>query len=190
MKKLMVVLVGLVLFGCAGTMPEKADLTIEVANQTQRVYPASLKVNIIGRDRRSERYTILYQVDNEPAVTLQNRVPPQDLIKESLEHGLRQQGLNLRARANISVVIVVKELLAKVTRLNMLYSTKVRTHLQIIVGNGGSTLTLDYDREANKDSLSRPKVLDLEMMLNDQLSGILKKILADNRVRTAIKGEP
>lgn len=189
MKKFLAVLVALILFGCAGTMPEKADLTIEIANQTQRIYPASLKANIIGRDQRSERYTILYQVGNEPAVKLQSRVPPQELTKESLERGLRQQGLDLRERANIAVVIVIKKLLAKVTRANMLYSANVRTHLQLIVGNGGSTLTLDFDREAKKDSLTRPNVLDLEMMLNDQLSDILKKILADNRVQSAIKGK-
>jgi len=71
----------------------------------------------------------------------------------------------------------------------MLYTTKARTGLQLIVNKNGNTLTLDYNHEATKDSLTRPKVLDLEMMLNDQLADIVTKILADNRVRTAITGK-
>jgi uncharacterized lipoprotein YajG len=190
MKNFIVIILAAVLFGCAGTVPEKADLNIDIAKQAAGVYPASLEVSVIGRDRRAEPYIIVYQVDNETDIGLVSRVPPQVLVKEGLSHGLRQQGLSQGDRSNIAVVIVVKELLAKVTRPGMLYATKARTSLQLIVSNNGGTLTLDYNHEATKDSLTRPKVLDLEMLLNDQLADIVTKMLADPRVRTAITGKP
>jgi len=189
MKKLIVFIVAVSLFGCAGTMPEKADLNIEIARQAAGVYPSSLDASVIGRDRRAEPYIISYQVDNKPEKNIISRVPPQVLVKESLIHGLRQQGLSQGDRSGIAMVVVVKELLAKVTKPGMLYTTKARTGLQLIVNKNGNTLTLDYNHEATKDSLTRPKVLDLEMMLNDQLADIVTKILADNRVRTAITGK-
>ncbi len=188
MKQCIIALLVMMLAGCAGTMPEKADLTIDVANQTAGVYPASLGVTIIGRDHRADPAVILYRVDNEPMVRLLSRVPPQELAKEGLTHGLRRQGLHQDDRSSIAVLIVIKGLLAEVTKPGVLYSSEVRTRLQVVVSNAGSTLTLDYNRQARKDSLTRPKVLDLEMMLNDQLSDIVDKILADHRVRGAIKG--
>ena len=174
--------------GCANTMPDKADLFIDIANQPAEVYPASLNVIVIGRDKRPDPSIILYAMENEPPVRISNRTPPQILIKDSLVQGLRQQGLNMGDRANISITILVKELQARVTKPRSLYASQAKTQLQVIVGNYGNVVTLDYTREASKESLTRPSVLYLETMLNDQLTETITKILEDQRFQAAIKG--
>jgi uncharacterized lipoprotein YajG len=187
MKNLLFVLISIILAGCAGTIPEKADLDLEIADQPEGVYPASLDISVTGKDSRSEPHVILFKVDKETPMTLTSRVPPQVLARDSLVHGLRQQGLSRGDRSNIIATLNIKELLAKVTKPGVLYNTNVRTRIQLIVRNNGSVLTLEYNREANKDTLTRPKILDLEIILNEQLSEVLTKILSDDRVRVAIK---
>ncbi|MDR3630419.1 MAG: YajG family lipoprotein [Desulfocapsaceae bacterium] len=181
-------LVAMILAGCANTMPEKADLMPDIKGQSAGIYPAALDVIVIGRDKRPDPSVILYEMDNEPVQRLTNRIPPQVLIKDSLVQGLRQQGLNLGDRSDISITVLVKELQAKVTKPRALYESQARTRLQIIVGNYGNVVTLEYNREANKESLTRPQVLFLETMLNDQLTETITKILEDRRLQDAIRG--
>jgi uncharacterized lipoprotein YajG len=189
MKKLVLVFIVMILAGCAGTMPEKADLNIEIANQLTEVYPTSLDISVVGQDKRADPHIIVFKVDDGTATTVTSRVPPQILLKESLAHGLREQGLKQGNRSNITATIVIKELLAKVTKPGVLYSTKASTRLQLIVNTNKGVLTLEYERDASKDSMTKPKLLYLETMLNEQLTDILTKILADDRVRSAIKGK-
>ena len=60
MKKLVVLLsVVMILAGCAGTMPDKADLYLEVAGQPAGVYPPSLEASVVGRDGRTDPYIIM-----------------------------------------------------------------------------------------------------------------------------------
>jgi|GEM_PF-502141 len=188
LKRLAVVCVAILFSGCANTMPDKADLFVDIASQPAGLYPTSLDAIVIGRDKRPDPSIILYAIENEPEERIANRVPPQILIKESLVQGLRQQGLNMDDRADISITILVKELQAKVTRPHTLFETQARTRLQVIIGHLGNVVTLEYNREASKESLTRPKALFLETMLNDQLTETLTKILDDQRFQAAIKG--
>jgi uncharacterized lipoprotein YajG len=181
--------IAVILTGCAGTMPEKAELNIEVADQSAGVYPSSLQVSVVGRDNRADPYIIIYNLDKEATTMLPSRVPPQVLVKDSLAQGLRQQGLSRGDRSNITVSVVLKELQAKVSKPGALYTSHARTRLELTIGNNGNVLTLDYNREARKESMTRPKVLFLETMLNEQLTDIVIKILEDQRVRMAIKGK-
>jgi uncharacterized lipoprotein YajG len=186
MKKLVFVFIAMILAGCAGTMPEKADLNIEIGNQSGGIYPASLNITVLGQDKRPDPHIITFKTDKDPATILASRIPPENLLKESLAHGFRQQGLARTDRSAITATVVIRELLVKVTRPGAMYAAKANTRLQFIVNNNGNILTLEFNRESSKDTLARPKLLDLEMMLNEQLSEIVTKILADERVRTAI----
>jgi uncharacterized lipoprotein YajG len=190
MKKLPVIIfLAMVLAGCAGTMPEKADLNIEVTDQAAGVYPSSLQVSVVGRDNRADPSIIVYNMANEAPTALASRIPPQVLVKDSLAQGLRQQGLSRGDRSNITVSVVIKELQAKVTKPGALYTSHARTRLELTIGNKRNVLALDYNREAKKESMTRPKVLFLETMLNEQLTDIVTKMLEDHRVQDAIKGK-
>jgi hypothetical protein len=61
--------------------------------------------------------------------------------------------------------------------------------VELTVDNNKNVLTLDYNREAKKESMTRPKVLFLEAMLNKHLTDIVTKMLEDHRIRDAIKGK-
>lgn len=186
MKKLVSLFIAMILAGCAVSLPDKADLNVEIANQSGGIYPASLDVNVIGQDKRPDPHIILFKMDKEPVTALDSRIPPQNLLKESLAHGFRQQGLGRSERSGITATVVIKELQVRVTRAGALYAAVANTSLQFIVNNNGNILTLEFNRKSKQDSMTRPKILDLEMMLNEQLSDVVTKILADDRVRTAI----
>jgi uncharacterized lipoprotein YajG len=61
--------------------------------------------------------------------------------------------------------------------------------LKLTVTNRGSVLTKDYNREASKETATKPSIPDLEEMLNAQLSDVIEKILGDGQVREAIRGK-
>jgi uncharacterized lipoprotein YajG len=188
LQRLAVALVAIVLSGCAGAMPGKADLMVDTANQAEGVYPASLDVIVIGRDKRPDPSVILYDMEDEQPQRIANRVPPHILVKESLVQGLRQQGLQMDERANISITVLINDLQAKVTKPHTLYVSQAKTRLQVIVGHLGNIVTLEYNREANKESLTRPGIPALEEMLDDQLTETITRILSDQRFQVAIKG--
>jgi uncharacterized lipoprotein YajG len=186
MKNFLFVMISMILAGCAGTMPEKADLNIEIAHQPGGIYPSTINIMVIGQDKRSDPNIIIFKTDRDPATVLASRIPVENLLKEGLAQGFRQQGLAKSDRSAITATVVIKELLVKVTKPGALYTAKAYTRLQFIVNNNGNILTLEYNRDSTRDSLTRPKLLDLEVMLNNQLAEIVTKILEDERVRTAI----
>jgi uncharacterized lipoprotein YajG len=190
MKKLVSLFIVMILAGCAGSLPDKADLNIEIGKQSGGIYPASLDVNVIGQDKRPDSHIIIFKMDKEPATTLDSRIPPQNLLKESLAHGFLQQGLGLSQRSGVTATGIIKELQVRVTRTGALYAAVANTSLQLIINNNGNILTLEFNRKSKQDSMTRPKVLDLEMMLNEQLSDVVTKIMVDDRVRTAINRKP
>jgi uncharacterized lipoprotein YajG len=186
MKNFLFVMVSMILAGCAGTMPDKADLNIEIANQPGGIYPSTINIVVIGQDKRPDPNVIISRTDRDPATVLASRIPVENLLKEGLAQGFRQQGLARSDRSAITATVIIKELLVKVTKPGALYAAKANTRLQFIVNNNGNILTLEYNRDSTRDSLTRPKLLDLEVMLNNQLAEIVTKILEDERVRTAI----
>ena len=53
----------------------------------------------------------------------------------------------------------------------------------------GNILTKEYNRASSQDSVTRPDIHDLEVLLNEQLSEIMAQALSDNQIRGAIKGQ-
>ena len=190
MKKLLLILITVVLSGCAGTMPNKTNLNPVLADQPAGVYPPGIVISVEGKDDRFEKSVVSYTFKNEPAV-LVNQVAPQILMTERLADGFSQQGLLRGGQTPVVVTIAVEELMVTVgkTKSGLLYKAEAKSRLRLTINNRGSVLTKDYNREASKETATKPAIRDLEEMLNVQLSDVIEKILGDGQVREAIRGK-
>ncbi len=190
MKKLLFILIAVVLSGCAGTLPNKTNLNPVLADQPAGVYPPGVVISVEGKDDRLEKSVISYTFKNEPA-TLFNQVAPQILMAERLADGFSQQGLQRGGQTPVVVTIAVEGLMVTVgkTKSGLLYKAEAKSRLRLTINNRGSVLTKDYNREASKETATKPAIRDLEEMLNVQLSDVIEKILGDGQVREAIRGK-
>ncbi len=191
MKRLLLMIIAVMLSGCAATLPNKVNLNPTLEDQPSGVYPPGIEILVNSKDDRFEKHVIAYSFKNEPSTLLLNQVAPQVLMAERLADGFSQQGLISVGRSTVMVTIAIEEMVVTVTKTKsgLLYNSEARSKLRLTVNNSGSALTKDYNREASKETATKPDIPDLEAMLNVQLSDVIEKILGDGQVREAIRGK-
>lgn len=187
MKKIALVACILLLAGCSAKYPLTTNLHLRVGSQSTGIYNNTITAVLKGHDARRDKAVVAYRIGDQPEILLENATEPHVLITDRLANGLLEQGLVFQNSAPVRIQINLDELLANVSRPKLLYSATARSHVTLILNNRGTTLTKTYDREANRESATRPPVQDLEAMLNEQLNEIIKQILQDDEVRTAIR---
>lgn len=190
MNRLLLILIAVILSGCAGAVPNKTNLNPALADQPAGVYPPGIVITVQGQDDRFEKHVVTFMFQNEPPL-LSNQVAPQILMAERLADGFSQQGLIRAGQTPVVVTIAVEDLMVTVarTKSGLLYSSEAKSRLKLTVSNRGSVLTKDYNRESSKETATKPSIPDLEEMLNLQLSDVIEKILGDGQVREAIRGK-
>ncbi len=191
MRRLLLMIIAVLLSGCAAAMPDRINLNPTLEDQPAGVYPPGIDIFVDSKDDRFEKHVVTYSFKNEPSIMLFNQVAPQIMLAERLTDGLSQQGLTRVGRANITVTIAIEEMMVSVTRTKsgLLYNSAAKSRLRLTVNNNGSVLTKDYSREASKETATKPDIPDLEAMLNVQLADVIEKILGDGQVREAIRGK-
>lgn len=191
MKRLLLLIIAVMLSGCAATLPDKTNLNPALEAQPAGVYPPGIEIVVDSQDNRVKKHVVAYSLKNEPEILLVNQIVPRVLMTERLAEGFSQQGLTRVGRANIRVMLIIEELLAKVSRTKsgLLYNSEAKTRIKLRINNNGSILTKDYNREINKETATRPDIQDLEALLNEQLGDVIEKILGDGQVREAIRGK-
>ena len=187
MKKIAIVTCILLLAGCSEKYPLTTNLHLRTGSQPTGIYNNSTIAVLKGHDARRERTVVAYRIKDQPEILLENATEPHVLITDRLANGFLEQGLVFENGAPVRIQINLDELLVNVSRPKLLYSATARSHVTLTINNRGTTLTKTYDREANRESATRPPVQDLEAMLNEQLNEIVKQILQDDEVRSAIR---
>lgn len=186
MNRFLFLALALFFSGCAAHYPVTANLLLQRDNQPSGIYGQNSAASLTGHDARKNSAVVVYQMKGDPEVAIPNEKEPHILITEQLAAGLKQQGLVFAKGAPVHIELDVNELVAKVSRPKFLYKTKAISSLKLAVHNKGTTLTRTYNRETDRESATRPEVVDLEKMLNAQLTEIVNQILQDQEVRSTI----
>ncbi len=188
MKKFLlpVLAITLLLAGCSPQYPMEANLKLQITGQSPGIYSGS-SATLTGHDARKDNAVLVYQLKDKPEVRIPNGKAPHILITEQLAAGLQEQGLVFLSPSPVHIQLNLNKLVAQVTRPELLYNATAKSNLSLTIQNGKLSLTKTYDRQGTQDSATRPKVEELEKMLDDQLIDIVKQILQDDEVRAAIK---
>ncbi len=186
MKKTAIIACILLLAGCSTKQPLTTNLQLRTGSQLTGIYNNTMTVVLKGHDARKNSAVVAYLIEGKAQILLPNKTEPHILVTNQLARGLLEQGLVFENGAPIRLQLDLDELLARVSRPKILYNATARSHVTLTLTNRGTTLTKTYDREANRESARRPPIQDLEKMLNEQLSDIVKQILQDEELRTAI----
>jgi len=187
MKKTAMVACIFLLAGCSADYPLYANLHLRAGNQPMGIYDNTTTAILSGHDARKNSAVVAYQIKGQSEILLPNETEPHVLVANQLARGFLEQGLVFENGAPVRIQLNLEELLVKVNRPKILYNATARSHITLIVTNRGTTLTKTYVREANRETATQPPVKDLEKMLNEQLTDIVKQILQDEEVRTAIR---
>ncbi len=186
MKRLLFLALVFFFGGCAAHYPLATNLSLQVGGQTAGIYSANTTASLTGHDGRKDSAVVVYRLTGDPEVAIPNGKEPHVLITEQLAAGLKQQGLVFAKGSPVHIELDINELVATVTRPKLLYKAKARSSIKLSVHNRETTLTRIYNREADRESATRPDVADLEKMLDAQLSEIVDQIFKDQEVRSTI----
>ncbi len=182
MKRFLLLLLGLSLLAGCAKQPVIANLNPRLFDQPAGVYIPGTRVAVLGGDTRKSPDVVVFAND-QPPTRLANVSPIADLLSARLGAALRDQGMTLDPSSPVRLSFVIDELLVQVTRQSLLYRADAVSHLTVKVENRGTTVTRVFKRDSFKESATRPKLDDLEEMLNGQLADILAMILKDGEIR-------
>ncbi len=185
MKRLAAIALALLLAGCATKQPVTANLDLRIGAQPATLYQ-NAAANIQGTDLRNDKKVIRYTVKDEITSELPTLTPPQIILKESLSRGFEGQGLAINPAARVHMTVEINELLVKVDQPQILHDIHAKSVITLKVVNGTRTLTKKYNREETKETVTKPKIAQLEKILNDQLSDIAQQILKDEDIRKTV----
>jgi len=187
MKRLAAIALALLLAGCATKQPVTANLNLTLGDQPAARFQ-SAAINIQGEDQREDAEVIRYTVKEEVTSQLSTLTPPEVTLKGSLARGFGSQGLVINPAARVHMTVEIKELLVTVDQPQILYDIHAKSVIALKVVNGTQTITKRYNREETRESVTKPKIAQLEKVLNDQLSDIAQQILKDEEIRNTITG--
>lgn len=186
MKKYFLLVFALLFSGCSAQYPATSNLSLEVGNQPYGIYDINTSAALKGHDARLDTAVVIYHLKGKSPVRIPNHEPPHKLVTDQLAAGLQEQGLVFESGSSVRILVDLNDLVAIVTRANIIYSATAKSNLTLTIKNKDTSLIKTYNRQANRDSAGKPSVQDLEEMLNDQLNDIVNQILQDEEVRGAI----
>lgn len=185
MKKIVLLACVLLFPGCAVKYPEFANLKLQVPLQSSVVYTNST-ASVRGHDAREDPEIVVFKVKKEPVVKIPNISSPHIVITERLVGGLREQGLQFKSNSPVRILLNLNQLQVTVTKPKVLYNSKAVSEVTLEVTNSKTSLTKTYTRKHDQGSVSRPKIDEIEKMLNDQLSDIVNQVLMNAEFRKLI----
>ena len=185
MNKLVLLTCVLLLTGCGVKYPETANLKLMVPSQSAVVY-TNVAVSINGLDARENAEVIVYEIKDKPVVKVPSLNSPITLIKEDLSTGMREQGLQFQTNAPVRIDLELNQLLVTVSKPKNLYNSQAVSQITLKARHGKNSFTKNYTRQDDSESVLRPKIAEIENMLNGQLSDIVMTILSDMDLRELI----
>lgn len=182
MKRLLFLLAGLLLVGGCAKQPVIANLNPRIGDQPAGVYVPGTSVAVQGQDNRKVQDVVIF-LNDQPPTRLANISAAADLFSARLSAGLHDQGLTIDPASPVRLKFDLNDLLVQVSWQKLLYRAEAQSYVTVDVENHGAVITRIFKRESFSESATRPKLPDLEAMLNGQLSDILQMILKDEEIR-------
>jgi uncharacterized lipoprotein len=186
MKNIFLLAFAVLFTGCSAQYPLTTNLKLQVNSQSPGIYSNATSAFLKGHDARKNPAIAVYRLKDKPEIEIPNQNAPHIVITQQLAIGLMEQGLVFESSSPVRIRLDINELVASVTRPNVLYNTTAKSNLTLTIHNKEISLTKTYDRQANSESATHPKVLDIEKILAEQLSDIVNQILHDEEIQTAI----
>jgi len=181
----MVMLSGLVLFGCADG-PSHLIIAPEINTPTTIQYHnkhAYFKVT----DLRTAAHIIQIQQGGEAAKLMTSQELLSDVINQTLKSEFAKQGLILDQSGLNHIDIIIDTALIKVMQETMSYEAKSNISLRVKVKNNQQTLTKTFNSQSSSSGPLSADIAVLERDFNQQLTNALINILNNKEIIQFIK---
>ncbi|WP_417618453.1 YajG family lipoprotein [Oceanisphaera sp.] len=188
-KWLMTGMLALSLTACASYYPIAVDVapTVDTKGGVYRGQAIALS----SQDSRKNDYVIQIEQNNKAPVVVgaSNNIRVQ--MEQALAQGLSNQGAFVENGAPTQVSLELQEVLARVIRGHISYDVVQQLRMQLTLTRDGRTITKQYRRSAQAEFPGRlhPELDKVKDALNEQLSLMVKDMLADADVQQFIGGQ-
>ncbi|PJG58947.1 YajG family lipoprotein [Aeromonas cavernicola] len=189
MKKSLLLLVTLMLSGCATHWPETALLNPQIIPANQQYY-AGNRITMEGVDKREAAHVFYIKKKEKTPVLVNSERPLNLLLAEKLAEGLRSQGLEVGNSGTTNLTLAISSAVVTVEEQTFTYITKSRVSLQVMADFQGNRLSKQFNMSSSKEEPGEPSIAELEFLLNQQLGNLLQQIMADEALRSYLKGQP
>lgn len=189
MKKSLILMGALLLGGCATSWPETAYINPQIIPANQQYYSGN-SITLEGVDRRDAAYVISVKKREKAPVLVNAYAPLGQVLADKLSEGLRSQGLNVGGIGSTHLQLEVLQAAVNVEEKTFTYVTKSRVSLKATADFQGNRVSKQFNATSSKEGPGEPDMSDLESTLNQQLGNLLQQILADQQLRSYLKGQP
>ncbi|ENY73061.1 lipoprotein [Aeromonas diversa CDC 2478-85] len=189
MKKSLILMAALALGGCATSWPETAYINPQIIPANQQYYSGN-SITLEGIDRREAAYVISVKKKEKAPVLVNPYAPLGQILSDKLSEGLRSQGLNVGNTGTTNLQLEVLQAAVNVEEKTFTYVTKSKVSLRATADFQGNRVSKQYNASSSKEGPGQPDMSELESTLNQQLSGLLQQVLADQQLRGYLKGQP
>ncbi|MGO1616627.1 MAG: YajG family lipoprotein [Oceanisphaera sp.] len=176
-------LLALSLSACTSYYPVAVDVTPTV-NAKAGVY-SKLPMTLSSQDARQNDYIIQVEQNNKKTVVIGATNNLKMQMQQALAEGLSTQGALLENDAPVQMELELQEVLARVIRGHISYDVVQQLRMKLTLKRDGSTITKQFRRSAQAEFPGRlhPELDKVKTALNEQLSLMIKDILADQDVQ-------
>lgn len=181
------ILLSILVSGCANQIPNKTNIHLNVAPQKPDTFSSSTMISLGSIDERTNKDIIEYSMDSSAPYGLTNITPPHILLAEAISVGLQRQGLTVYKDAPLHIDVVIKKLLVQVTRPEIIYKSQLKCLVGVTIYNKRTTFSKNYDAEQIEETMRKPDIPFLEMMVTRQLNEITQQILSDQEITQVLK---
>ncbi|MGO1245913.1 MAG: YajG family lipoprotein [Oceanisphaera sp.] len=171
------------LSACTSYYPVAVDVTPTV-NAKAGVY-SKLPMTLSSQDARQNDYIIQVEQNNKKTVVIGATNNLKMQMQQALAEGLSTQGALLENDAPVQMELELQEVLARVIRGHISYDVVQQLRMKLTLKRDGSTITKQFRRSAQAEFPGRlhPELDKVKTALNEQLSLMIKDILADQDVQ-------
>lgn len=178
----------LLIGGCSKPVNKNAYLDFGINPQQDGIYLNGETALITATDKRNEIEVVTYRTGNKQPIKIEADPSINSILTNQLAKGFTDQGLILTREAPEAYIrMEVIQLHADVVRDKGLYLSKVETRLQLTIETSRHKLSKTYNRDADKKTISKPLLQDIEVMIREQMQEIVNLVLIDPEIVATIK---
>ena len=141
-----------------------------------------VQLNVV--DMRTSNHIVQIDKEGKAATILSSQQRLEEVISNTLTKAWKVQGLAFNYLSQEQINITIKKAVIRVKQATVSYETESEIILQVEVINNKQTLTNTFKINGNSDGPLLADIAVLERDFNQQLSRLLKNILASNDIQT------
>ncbi|WP_440877512.1 YajG family lipoprotein [Thalassotalea sp. PLHSN55] len=184
--KSLAILLSALLLGACASQPNHVIISPVVHMQGQGHYQhKQAAINVT--DLRTSNHVVQILKEGKAAELFSSQAQLQSIVQQSLVDAFKQQGLTVNDNSNNKINVYIEQVKTSVNQGFTKYNAQNDIVLKVKIENTEQTLTKTFSSKGKSNGPLTPDMAVLERDLNQQLGGLITKLVQSNELRDFIK---